>query len=236
MHEVVKQLLNKIIASTQAYEDTPLFGASNMKIMAESALIGGASGIRACWKEDIRAIRELGDFPIIGLNKVMPEDEKLNDIFITPTFDSAKEVIEAGSDIVALDARITKNRGKEELLELLKKIKDSYPKIPIMADISNLEEAEFVAKSGLVDIIATTLTGVDKKLDAPDLEIIKQIKAITDIPINAEGHIWEKQDVLNVIEAGADMITIGTAISRPHLITERFVKINNAAREKDGKN
>lgn len=29
-----------------------------------------------------------------------------------------------------------------------------------------------------------------------------------------------------VLEAGADMVSIGSAVTRPHLITERFVNCN----------
>ena len=86
MKEVVKNLIGKLIISCQAYEDTPLYGADNMKIMAASVLMGGAEAIRACWPQDIRAIRELGDFPIVGLNKVIdPSREDENYVIITPT-------------------------------------------------------------------------------------------------------------------------------------------------------
>lgn len=232
MHDKVKSLLNKLIVSTQAYEDTPLYGASNMQIMAQSALLGGADAIRACWSEDIKKIRELGDFIIIGIHKIDVSDIN-SEIFITPTYQFAKEIIEAGADIIAIDARILPSRGKDELLNLLKTIKDNHPDIPIMADISNIEEAKFVSDTKLVDIIATTLVGLDEDLKEPNVEIIKEIKAYTDIPVNAEGNIWESDHLISVINAKADMVTIGSAISRPHLITNRFVKINEKMRKND---
>ena len=122
MKDVVKKLMGQIIVSCQAYEDTPLYGPENMKTMARSVLLGGAKAIRACWPQDIKAIRSLGDFPIVGINKVLdPNREDMDYVYITPTFESAVPVIEAGSDILALDCTIRPERGKEELRELLRR-------------------------------------------------------------------------------------------------------------------
>ncbi len=232
MYKVVEELLGKIIVSCQAYEDTPLYGPNYMKAMAESVLMGGASGIRACWPQDIKAIREICDKPIIGIYKEFTDSDPLDTVFITPTLQRAKEIIEAGADILGIDCTIRPTRGKEELITLLNEIKRRYPNIAIMADIATVEEGIFAAKSGLVDIVSTTLNGytresIDQKTEKPNVEIIKELKKEIDIPVNGEGRIWTVEDMQLVLDAGADMVTIGTAITRPHLITERFVKANN---------
>ncbi len=232
MKEVVKQLLGKVIVSCQAYEDTPLFGSENMKKMAASAVLGGAQAFRACWVSDIKAIKSLGSYPIVGINKVFYPERTDEYIFITPTFESAKELIEeAGCEVVALDCTIRPFRPKEELLELLKKINKHYPEIAIMADCSTYEECEFAESTGYVDILATTLSMKYKKDKGPDVELVRKIKQNLKLPVNAEGEVWEEQDIANLVEAGADMITIGSAITRPQNITERFVKANHKARE-----
>lgn len=231
MHDIVKKLLHGVIISCQAYEDTPLYGADNMKRMAECAVIGGASGIRACWPQDIRAIRSACSLPIIGINKRFGDGDPLDDIFITPTFESAAEVIEAGADIVAVDCTIRPSRGFDQLAELLRRVREAYPETPIMADLATLDEAIRVADAGLVDIISTTLSGytrqsTDAPLDRPNYQMIRDIKAHTDLPVNGEGRVWEVAELRQMLEAGADMVTIGSAVTRPHLITERFVKCN----------
>lgn len=232
MHKVVEELLGKVIVSCQAYEDTPLYGPNYMKAMAESVLLGGASGIRACWPQDIKAIREICDKPIIGIYKEFTDSDPLDTVFITPTLQRAIEIIEAGADVLGIDCTIRPTRGKEELITLLNEIKRRYPNIAIMADIATVEEGIFAAKSGLVDIVSTTLNGytresIDQKTEKPNVEIIKELKKEIDIPVNGEGRIWTVEDMQLVLDAGADMVTIGTAITRPHLITERFVKANN---------
>lgn len=202
-----------------------------MKVMAQSALLGGAAGIRACWPQDVRAIRELGDFPIIGINKIIdPSLDQKDYIFITPTLESASAVIKAGCDIVALDCTLRPFRGKQALYDLLKSIKDKYPNIALMADIRSLEEGVFAAETGLVDIVATTLSSSAMPEPKVDYALVKELKKRINVPINAEGAIWGLDDLRSVIESGADMVTIGTAVTRPHLITERFVDFNDKLR------
>ena len=92
MKPKVQACLGQLIVSCQAYEDTPLYGAETMKKMVQSAMLGGAQAVRCCWPQDIRAARSLSEkLIIIGINKVMPKGEKkLDDVFITPTFEKAR--------------------------------------------------------------------------------------------------------------------------------------------------
>ena len=222
MKDCVKKCLGELIVSCQAYEDTPMYGPVHIRAFVLSAVLGGAKVLRCCWKQDIEAVRDIEGLTIIGISKVFKENGTDDDIFITPTFEDAKEVIEAGADIIALDARITPKRGKDELLSLLKQIHESYPNVGIMADCKTYEEGVFAAESGYVDIVATTLSGMGKELHHPDYKLIRKFKENLNLPINAEGHVWELGDLDLVNAAGADMVTVGSAITRPHLITQRF--------------
>ena len=237
MHKTVEKLMNGVVVSCQAYEDTPLYGPKYMVAMALCAEMGGANGLRACWPQDIKAIKEACDLPIVGINKKFGDGNPLDEIFITPTFESAKEIIEAGCDVLALDCTIRECRPFEELEKLLHQIKDAYPDMPIMADLATLDEAIKVAETGCVDIISTTLAGYTRsscegKTEKPNVELIEEIKKHTSLPVNAEGRIWELADLEAVLEAGADMVCIGTAVTRPHLITERFINCNKKYRNK----
>ncbi|MBU9878163.1 N-acetylmannosamine-6-phosphate 2-epimerase [Thomasclavelia ramosa] len=235
MNETVKKLMKGVIISCQAYESTPLYGSEYMVAMAKSAEMGGANGIRACWPQDVKAIKENTTLPVIGIFKDFGDGDPLDDIFITPTLEKASAIVEAGCDVLALDCTIRKKRSFEELKRLLMEIKEKYPYIPIMADLATLDEAVKVAKTGYVDIISTTLSGytrdsMNKCSDGPDVQLIRDIKKYTSLPVNAEGRIWELGDLELVIEAGADIVSIGSAVTRPQLITERFVKGNHKYR------
>ncbi len=227
MKPVVQQLIGKLIISCQAYEDTPLYGPENMAIMAKSAVLGGADGIRACWPQDIRAIKDAVDVPVIGIYKETGNGDPLDHVIITPTLERAKEVVEAGADILALDCTIRESRPFEALEALLRAIRDAYPDIPIMADLATIEEAERAASTGMVDIISTTLSGYTRNTlgqasEKPDVDFVRAVKERVSLPVNAEGRVWELADLDAVMAAGADMVTIGTAVTRPHLITARF--------------
>lgn len=235
MKDIIESLCEGIIVSCQAYQDTPLYGSENMALMAKSAELGGATGIRSCWPGDIKAVKKAVSLPIIGINKIDLEKDQnpLDYVIITPTFESAEEIIKAGCDILALDCTIRPSRPLDDLIKLLEEIRQAFPDIPIMADLATLDEAKKMSELGYVDIISTTLSGytrqsLDRFSDKPDLEMIKDIKKITDLPVNAEGRIWELDDLKKVKQAGADMVTIGTSITRPHLITKRFVDYNDS--------
>ena len=229
MHKSVESLLGTVIISCQAGPNVPLYGAENMAKMASCALQGGAGGIRACWPQDVAAIRAVCDKPIIGINKTTGKVDYLNDVFITPSLASASEVIEAGADIVALDCTIRPQRGLDELCRLLESIRARHPDIAIMADLATLEEAKALDGTGLVDVLSTTLSGHTQNTqnlpqDTPNVQLVANIKESCHLPVNAEGGIMELRDLTAVLQAGADMVTIGRAVTMPWALTQRFVE------------
>mgnify|MGYP002232991289 FL=1 len=82
MNQKVENLKGKLIVSCQALPDEPLHSSFIMGRMALAAKQGGASGIRANTKEDIKEIRSQVDLPVIGIVKRDYDD---SDIYITPT-------------------------------------------------------------------------------------------------------------------------------------------------------
>ena len=224
MNKAIEKMKGKICISCQAYEDTPLYGAENMKTMAASVMLGGATCLRACWPQDIKAIRSLSDdIIIVGIYKRIEEGKTEGKYpIITPNFEDAKSVIEAGADVLALDCTIFPERGEEELLALLKQIKTAYPDIAIMADIGRFSDAKFAAESGYVDIISSTLSDYYTKSGVVDVDFIKELKTLG-LPVNGEGKIWDLNDLQKTLEAEPWCVTIGSSITRPHLITKRFL-------------
>ena len=45
-----------------------------------------------------------------------------------------------------------------------------------------------------------------------------------DCPIILEGRIWEPKEVEKAFQLGAHSVVIGSAITRPQLITKRFIE------------
>ncbi len=94
-----------------------------------------------------------------------------------------------------------------------------------MADVSTYEEGIEAYKNG-ANIISTTLSGYttySKQSDEPDFELLEKLVENIDCPIILEGKIWERAQAEHAFKLGAHAAVVGSAITRPWLIVERFV-------------
>lgn len=225
---ILDEIENGLIVSCQALEEEPLYSSYIMSKMALAAKEGGAIGIRANSKEDITEIKEKVDLPIIGIIKVEYEDSK---VYITPTMKEINELVKLGVEIIAIDATDRKRPENERLEELVKKVRKRYPDIILMADISNLKEAINAEKLGF-DIVATTLVGYTEYtketcIDKDNFILLKNIIEKVNTPVIAEGNINTPKKARKCLELGAHAVVVGSAITRPQLITKSFVTTMN---------
>lgn len=221
----VERLEGKLIVSCQALPHEPLHSSFIMGRMALAAKEGGAYGIRANTKEDIKEIQSQVDLPIIGIVKRDYEDSK---IYITPTFKEVEELMEVKPEIIALDATSAVRPGNVALDDFFRQLKEKYPDQLWMADCSTVEEALHADELGF-DFIGTTLVGYtdqsrNDKIEANDFEIIREIVAKAKHRVIAEGNINTPQKAKRVIELGAFSVVVGSIITRPQLITKSFAE------------
>ena len=214
-----------LIVSAQALEGNPFRNSEALALMAEAAALGGASAIRANGVEDIAAMRRRISIPIIGIDK---RKDSSGRTVITPDFEGAKKIIEAGASIIALDATFYPSDIAEDRKELIGRIHDELG-VPVMADISTFEEAVAAAKMG-VDAVSTTLAGYipgalhsANELYVPDFTLLSKIVA-ANLPckIVAEGRIWGGESMREAFNIGADAVVIGKAITNPMAITKYY--------------
>ena len=220
--ESLNRIKGGLIVSCQAAQDTPLGQPAVLAAIAEAAVRGGAVGVRANLPQNIRAIREMIQVPIIGIYKHTLPDYP---VYITPTFEHARAVVEAGADIVAIDA--TLRERPEPLPELIRRIHEQLH-VPVMADISTLEEGIAVAKMG-ADLVATTMSGYtpytqDRRALGADIALVAQLAQQLSVPVICEGRIASPQDARLALEAGAWAVVVGTAITAIDAVTRRFVE------------
>ncbi|WP_245799193.1 N-acetylmannosamine-6-phosphate 2-epimerase [Virgibacillus siamensis] len=216
------QLQHGLIVSCQALEDEPLHSSYIMSKMALAAKAGGAVGVRANGGPDIKKIKEEIDLPVIGLVK---RNYKNSQVYITPTLKEVKEIVAAGADIIAMDATDRIRPGDHTLEELYAEIRKRFPKLTLMADISTYDEGYSAYQLGF-DIVATTLSGNTLETNhhpKPNLQLVDEMVNRFDIPVIAEGGIWEPADLQTAFNDGAFACIIGSAITRPQEITKRFV-------------
>lgn len=225
MNEKVECLKGNLIVSCQALPHEPLHSSFIMGRMALAAKEGGAFGIRANTKEDIKEIQSQVDLPIIGIVKRDYED---SDVYITPTMKEIDELMEVQPEIIAMDATISKRPGQISLDEFFHEVKEKYPNQLFMADCSTVEEAVHADELGF-DFIGTTMVGYTEqskgdKIEANDFEILREILAKVKHRVIAEGNINTPEKAKRVIELGAFTVVVGSIITRPQLITKSFAE------------
>ena len=225
MKSRVEQLKGKLIVSCQALPHEPLHSSFIMGRMALAAKEGGALGIRANTREDIKEIQSQVDLPVIGIVKRDYEDSQ---VYITPTMKEVDELMEVKPEIIAVDATGAVRPGGLTLDDFYHQIRDKYPDQLLMADCSTVEEALHADELGF-DFIGTTLVGYtpqskNDKIEANDFEIIRKILAGAKNRVIAEGNINTPEKAKRVVELGVFSVVVGSIITRPQLITKSFAE------------
>ncbi|KEI02318.1 N-acetylmannosamine-6-phosphate 2-epimerase [Clostridium botulinum] len=224
---MLKKIRGKLIVSCQALDNEPLHSSFIMGRMALAAKMGGAVAIRAQSAQDIKEIKKVTGLPVIGLVKRNYED---SDIYITPTKQEVDELLTTECEIIALDATMRKRHNNENLKELIDYIHKN--KRLVMGDISTMPEGINAEILG-VDCVSTTLSGYtpySRQGDSVDLEIIEKLSHRLYIPVIGEGKISTPDDLRRVFKCGAYAAVVGGAITRPQLITAKFVDAINSER------
>ncbi len=225
--KIIEQIKNQVIISVQAMPDEPLYKEECMTALMMSVIMGGAKVLRLAGKRDISIAKRLFNVPVIGLTKPdkLPSNWK-DVVYITPSVSDVSDLIQAGADIVAADAT-QRMRPKESLSEILSCIHLNNKLA--MADISTYEEGIKAFEMGF-DIISTTLSGYTshsrQDLKTPDFDLLEKLVKNLDCPIILEGRIWTPDEVNKAFDLGAYSVVIGSAVTRPQLITKRFIERN----------
>lgn len=225
----IKALKGQLIVSCQALPQEPLHSSFIMGRMARAAKEGGAAGIRANTKEDIKEIQEVTGLPIIGIVK---RDYPDSAVYITPTMKEIEELMEVKPEIVAIDATGALRPGNVTLADFFHQIKEKYPEQKLMADCSTIEESLFADELGF-DFIGTTMVGYTPqskglKIEENDFEILRTILKKVKHPVIAEGNVNSPEKAKRVIELGSYAVVVGSSITRPQLITKGYAEAVNS--------
>jgi N-acylglucosamine-6-phosphate 2-epimerase len=212
-------LRGSLIVSCQAPPGDPLDDPNILCRIAASVVRGGARGLRADGVACIQAFRRETDVPIIGIQKRRTDDE----VSITPDFESAKSIADAGADIIALDCTASRSTAAEPWTEVLDNIHTEIGK-PVLADIATFEEAVAAQEAG-ADAVATTLYGFTPdtaQFRAVSWDLIRCLVEALHVPVIVEGHISTPEEVRRALDMGAYAAVVGSAITRPESIAARF--------------
>ncbi|WP_195940269.1 N-acetylmannosamine-6-phosphate 2-epimerase [Romboutsia sp. 1001713B170131_170501_G6] len=223
--EILKSIKGSVVISCQALPNEPLYveEKSIMYLMARAAKQAGSPAIRTNSVRDVIDIKKETGLPVIGLIK---KEYEGSEVYITPTMKEVDELVDAKSDVIALDCTFSKRLNDESINDFIKSIKEKYPSIILMADISTYEEGVNAYKCG-VDMVGTTMNGYTPqsiKENINNLELVKKLTKEIDIPVIAEGKVHYPYQVKEMLDAGAYSVVVGGAITRPLEIAQRFIK------------
>lgn len=219
---------NAFIVSCQALENEPMYGPKIVLKMAKAALAGGAQGLRTSQVNNVKDIVTAKlNTPLISIIKKQYDN---SEVFITPTIKEFKQLMKVGATIIATDATM-RPRPKESLEEIVKwfkanRQKDHY----LMADCSSKEDILNAIKLGF-DYIGTTLRGYTQETKGisnidNNMSFIKWAKKQCQkegILLIAEGGFNNPNLARKAFKAGADVVVVGSAITRPQFITKTFI-------------
>ncbi len=228
MNNVFDAMRGGLIVSCQAEGDDPFNQPQYLALFAKAAQMGGAVGIRAQGAANIAAITATVTLPVIGITKSTFPD---GSVLVTGDFADVEAIMLAGAAAVALDAtdRVRPNgmRGAPFLVA----VRAGCP-LPLMADIATLAEGDAALLAG-ADVVATTLSGYTPdtlgKGDEPDWELLQGLLRISDRPVIVEGRVWTPDQARRALDLGAHAVVVGTAITRPRVVTRKFVDAMRAS-------
>ena len=214
--------MNKgLIVSCQSEDGSAFNDVHSIQCFALEAERGGAVGLRLRSTENVFGVSQVCKLPIIGLVK---SNYKNGDVWITPSWNQAKDLVNVGATYVAMDA--TGRCGYYDI-----ELASAGGLVNVIGDISHISQAEKAIEKGCC-MLSTTLSGYASEcnvdMDKPDYKLLEDlVKTYPDIPIMAEGRYWERDQVKRAFDLGAHNVVVGTAITRPHLITKRLTEACN---------
>ncbi|MCL5267251.1 MAG: N-acetylmannosamine-6-phosphate 2-epimerase [Bacteroidetes bacterium] len=220
----IANVKNGLIVSCQFDADDPFNHPDYVSLFALSAQMGGAAGIRTEGKQNIAAVKSKVNLPVIGLIQSTYPD---GSVLITGDLKDVDEIIQAGADMVALDATERIRPNGLTGFEFLRRVRVDHPGTLLLADVSTFEEGVQAAELG-ADLVSTTLSGytpatAQKRSAGVDFDLIERLSSSLVVPVIAEGRILLPREAAHVFELGAYAVVVGAAITRPTVITQMFV-------------
>ncbi|WP_233489770.1 N-acetylmannosamine-6-phosphate 2-epimerase [Jannaschia rubra] len=217
--DVLQTLRGGLVVSCQPVDDGPMDRPDIVAAMAAAAVAGGAAGLRIEGVENLAAARAAVRVPIIAILK---RDLPDSPVRITPFADDVRALAAAGADIVAYDA--TDRIRPEPAADLVAAIRASGRLA--MADCAMLDDGRRALVDG-ASILGTTLSGYTEatagRSDGVDLALIGAFRDLGAF-VMAEGRVNTPDLAAQTIAAGADAVTVGTALTRLEIMTDWFQK------------
>ncbi|HTU83756.1 MAG TPA: N-acetylmannosamine-6-phosphate 2-epimerase [Candidatus Acidoferrales bacterium] len=225
-----------LIVSVQAWPNSAIDDPYVIAAMARAAQESGAVAVRVQGVANLRAARARVELPVIGLIK---REYPGFDPYVTPTLDEVEAVLAAGAEIVAFDATARPRPAKTGVATIVESV-HAAGRIA-MADCATFEDALRAWAAG-ADAVATTLCGYTPETAAetlPALNLVARLRRACDDGagglVVCEGGVHHPSQLRAALDAGADAVVVGTAITNVDWLVRQFAGSANAEplRERD---
>lgn len=214
----LQDLRGGLIVSVQAWRGSPLDDPHVIAAMARAAEAGGAVAVRVAGIDHLRAVRAQVSVPIVGLIKrEYPGFEP----YITPTLEEVRAIVAGGAEIVAFDATSRRRPGGAELGDIIAAI--HAQRRLALADCSTAADAIAAVGAG-ADLVATTLCGYTPETSGqtlPALDLVREIATLQRFTV-CEGGVRSPSDLRAALDAGADAVCVGSAITNVDWLVREF--------------
>jgi N-acylglucosamine-6-phosphate 2-epimerase len=207
-----------LIVSVQAWRGSALDEPAIIAAMARAAEEGGAVAVRIAGVEYLRAVRTGVRLSIVGLIKrEYPGFEP----YITPALEDVRAVLAAGAEIVAFDATARRRPDGSELRDLVAAI-HAEDRLAL-ADCATAADGASAVAAG-ADVVATTLCGYTRETSGralPALDLVAELATLRHFTL-CEGGVRSPTDVRAALDAGADAVCVGNAITNVDWLVREF--------------
>jgi len=222
MNRTIENWRGGLIVSCQAPANSPLAKREIIAAFTEIAEQNGAVGVRIDSPEHISAVKKTVEIPVLGIYKII---SNASEVYITPIFAAAREISEAGADIIAIDATLRPRPRGEKLEDIVNLIRNELKK-PLTADVATFEEGVDAAEILGFDAVFTTLSGYTndtKHIVKPDFDLVEKLAARLSVPVVCEGRLSSAADVKRAFDCGAFAVVVGNAITGIEQLVQNFV-------------
>lgn len=189
--------------------------------LAAAAQAGGAVAVKVDGPDAVRAVRRA--VPGLTLLAVSIDGSHGGAVRITPTPAHAAALVEAGADVVELEADSAARRHDgQDLAELIA----SFVALgrPVKAGVPGIDDARTAVAAG-AEIVSSSTMGYPAKANTgplPDLGLVRTLVAGAGVPVVAERGFSTPEEVRAAFDAGAHAVVVGSAIVDPVWLTARF--------------
>ena len=218
MSALLERLRGGLIVSVQAPAGSVLDDPHVIAALARAAQDAGAVAVRVAGASHLRAVRARVEVPIVGLIKRAYDGFAP---YITPTLDEVAAIAATGAEIVAFDATARLRPGGATNAAIVAAIVAAG--CVAMADCAVAADAERAHALGAA-IVATTLCGYTPETAGqplPALNLVREMAA-RDAFVVCEGGVSTPDQLRAALDAGADAVVVGTAITGIEWQVRRF--------------